>query len=220
MDNNSKNIALKICLKFVEAWLFTCRFVLEADPSSKAMFDKKRQVIVALWHCGLIYILYHFRKFPAAIMVSASKDGEWVARALRLWGQYPVRGSRLKGGLYAIRDMTRLLKKYNLSAGIVADGSKGPALKAQIGAIILARDTGLPIIPVSMDATPAYRFNSWDRLILPLPFSKVAMVYGAPIYVGKEVKGKKVEEKRSLLENMLNEAHLKAKEILGYRNYQ
>jgi len=214
VNKNLENVALKVCLKIVEAWLFTCRFTLEADPVSKAMLDKKEQVIVALWHCGLIYILYHFRKFPAAIMVSGSKDGEWVARALRLWGQHPVRGSRLKGGLYAIRDMTKLLKRYKMSAGIVADGSKGPPLKAQVGAIILARDTGLPIIPVGMSAAPAYRFNSWDRLILPLPFSKVAMVYGAPIYVKEKVRGKIVEEKRALLEEKLNKAHLRAAEIL------
>ena len=215
MDKKENPLSLRVALRFVEIWLSTCRMTLDADEQSKGFFSRKEQVIVALWHSGLIYILYHFRKFPAAIMVSPSKDGEWVARALRIWGQHPVRGSRLKGGLHAIREMTRMLRERGFSAGIVADGSKGPNQVAQLGALILSRDTGYPIVPVGFGAKWAYYFNSWDKMVLPMPFSKVSMVYRPPIYVEKKCKGKELEEKRLLLQQELNKATERARRISG-----
>jgi len=211
------NMGLRIALRAVELWLATSRCILSPHPDSKRMFEEGKQVIVALWHAGLIYTLYHFRKLPATIMVSGSRDGEWVARVLNIWGQQPVRGSRLKGGLVAIRDMTSLLKRHPIYAGIVADGSKGPPCIAQKGAVILARDTGLPIVPTGIGARPAYYFNSWDRLMLPMPFSRVVMVYGPPIHVPAKSKGGDIEAFRLLLERELNKATLRARKIAKTR---
>ncbi|NPA95658.1 MAG: lysophospholipid acyltransferase family protein [Thermodesulfobacteria bacterium] len=207
-------LVLKTLLKFIELWLSSCRLTLDGHPDSLKLFRDGRQVIGALWHSSLIYCLYHFRNHPAAIMVSPSSDGEWVARALRLWGQYPVRGSRLKGGLAAIRQLTEVLKKERLNAGIVADGSQGPACVAQKGAVVLARDTGLPIIPLGVAARPAYHFSSWDRLMLPLPFSSVVMFYGQPIYVAPGTRGQQLEKERIRLERALNQSTQRARDIL------
>lgn len=178
------------------------------------MLMEGHQTIVTLWHASLIYTLYHFRKNPAAIMVSASKDGEWVANALKIWGQVPVRGSRKKGGVAAIRQMSKLLQQNKISAGIVADGATGPAYIAQKGAVILARDSGFPIIPTGFAAAKAKYFNSWDRMVLPMVFSRIAMVYGTPIYVPDTAKGKVIETFRSRLEKALNAATSKARDIV------
>ncbi len=213
-EDNNKSTGLKILLKMVELYLATCPLVLTGNPSSQQMLQEKRQVIAALWHSALIYTLYHFRNNPAAVMVSASADGEWVARVLSLWGQIPVRGSRLKGGLNAIKDMTRLLNEGFLSAGIVADGATGPACIAQKGPVILARNTGIPIVPTGFAAKPAFYFHSWDRMVLPWPFSRIAMVYGPPILVPHEAKGKELEKFRHLLEKELNKATIKARRII------
>ncbi len=209
-----KSLWLRGLLKGIETWLSSCRPTIEAHPRSARLFDLNQQVIVALWHSTLIYCLFHFKTFPAAIMVSASKDGEWVARALRIWGQYPVRGSRLKGGIMAIREMTRLIDRQAVSAGIVADGSKGPPYVAQKGAVVLARNTGLPIVPVGMAARPAYHFKTWDRLLLPLPFSKVAVVYGPPLYVDENDRGIQLEHARIHLEQRLISASKRAKKLV------
>jgi len=212
-DHKKEGLALRLGLKLVELWLSSCRLTTDLHPDSVSLMQEKRQVIVALWHSSLVYSLFHFRRFPAAIMVSASPDGEWVARALRLWGQYPVRGSKLKGGLLAIRKMTKILKAQKINAGIVADGSKGPPCIAQKGAVVLARDTGLPIIPIGVGAKPAYYFNSWDRLMLPLPFSKVGLVYGPPLFVAADARGAQIELARLQLEKELNKASVKAKRL-------
>ncbi len=211
-EEKSESTVLRLALKVVELWLSSCRTVFYGHDDSKRLLGQG-QVIVALWHCSLIYCLYHFRKHPAAIMVSGSKDGEWVARALRIWGQYPVRGSKLKGGLAAIKKMAKMLGEKRIHAGIVADGSKGPPCIAQIGAVVLARNTGCPIVPVGISARPAYYFNSWDRLMLPMPFSKVAVVYGPPLYVPDKTKGIELEQARILLERELNKASMKANRL-------
>lgn len=212
-ENNTSG-GLRILLKTVELFMASCRLRIDSHPESRDIVQKRRQFVIAIWHSSLVYILYHFRKHPAAIMVSGSKDGEWAARALRIWGQHPVRGSRLKGGLAALRDMTRLLKDRHLSAGIVADGSTGPACIAQKGAVILARDTGFPIIPTGFAAEPAFYFRSWDKMVLPLPFSRIAIVYGIPISVPENTRGRKIEDFRLLLEEELNRGTARAKRLV------
>jgi lysophospholipid acyltransferase (LPLAT)-like uncharacterized protein len=106
------------------------------------------------------------------------------------------------------------MKERRIGAGIVADGSQGPAMKAQIGAIVLARDTGYPVIPIGFAAKRCVRFNSWDRMILPMPFSKVVMTYGEPVQVAGTARGLKIEEMRRRLEKGLYKATLDAQQIV------
>ncbi len=148
-------------------------------------------------------------------MVSGSSDGEWAARCVMNWGQIPVRGSRHKGGLRAIREMAGIMRQQRCNAGIVADGSRGPAHVAQKGAVVLSRDTGVPMVPTGLAARPAFRFNSWDRTILPYPGSRVVLVHRPPISVPPDARGIQIEECRRDLENSLNEATRQAEDILG-----
>ena len=204
-----------VLLRLVELWLASCRFTAVEKDTIRPLLEPGHPAIIALWHASLIYNLFYFRRSPAVVMVSDSSDGEWVARSLNSWGQIPVRGSRHKGGLRAIREMARIMREQGCIAGIVADGSKGPTRIAQKGAVVLARETGVPIVPTGLAARPAFRFNSWDRTILPFPCSKVVMVYGQPISVPPDAKGIQVEEFRRNLEDSMNEATRLAEEIIG-----
>ena len=214
-DNALKNKALRAALKLIELWLGSCRPTRSWHPEAEARQRAGLPMIGAMWHSQLIYLLYHMRQYPAVVMVSGSSDGEWVAKALKLWNQHPVRGSRFKGGSAAIREMARLMKEQRLHAGIIADGSQGPAQKAQIGALVLSRATGFPIVPVAAAARPAYHFNSWDRMFLPLPFSRVAVVFGRPFQVPEDARGRAIEPYRAKLEESLNRATSKAARLIG-----
>jgi lysophospholipid acyltransferase (LPLAT)-like uncharacterized protein len=110
----------------------------------------------------------------------------------------------MKGGAEALKKIIETLDDRKKHAGIVADGSRGPACKAQKGAIILARETGMPIITSSFFAKKFIRLKNWDRTIIPLPFTKVVMVYGDPIYVPKDIKGSGIEFYRKKMEDTLN----------------
>lgn len=204
----------KALVRSVEAWMGTCRLRVVGRDRVGDLFTPGRPGIVALWHFSLVYILYHFRKVRGLIMVSGSRDGDWVARAVRAWGQVPVRGSRHKGGLAAIRGMAEAMRRHRYGAGIVADGSRGPARVAQKGAVVLARDTGVPMVPVGFAARPAWRFNSWDRLVLPVPGARVVVAYGAPIHVPAGARGGTIEAYRNRLETDLNGATAEAEAAL------
>ncbi len=204
-----------LALKPLELWLASCRPVVKGDGYFRSLCKEGRPAIIALWHSGLIYTLFHFRKRPGAIMISPSSDGEWVAKAVAAWGQIPVRGSRHKGGLQAIRTLSEIIKKRGVNAGIVADGSRGPAMKAQKGAVVLARLTGVPIIPTGFAARSAIYFNSWDKMVLPYPGSRVSMVYGEPMFIEPGTRGMMIEKARQDLEKRLNDASRSARLVLG-----
>ncbi len=204
----------RFLLALVELWLGTCRFKCLGRDNLYPFFDSGRPIIMAVWHSSIIYTLYRFKMHQAVVMVSGSKDGEWVARALTHWGQIPMRGSKHKGGLGAIKKMGEMVRKYGYNAGIVADGSRGPAQVAQTGPVVLARDTGAPLIPLGFASRPAYRFNSWDRTVLPLPFSRVVMVCGEPMYVPEGTRGAILTGYREKMQRALNQATALAEKTL------
>jgi hypothetical protein len=203
-----------LLFRLLELWLTSCRFTMVGRDALRPLFESGHPAIGALWHASLIYTLFYFRRYPGVIMVSGSNDGEWVARFLRVRGQIPIRGSKHKGGLLAIKNMAEIMRQQGCNAGIVADGSQGPASRAQKGAVVLARETGAPIVPTGFAARPAYRFNSWDRTILPFPGSKVVMVFGQPIKVPPDARGVFIEEFRRNLEDSLNESTRIAEETI------
>ena len=102
-----------------------------------------------------------------------------------------------------MRSLMKVLKQ-NQQIAIVADGSRGPRHKAQSGSLQLAARTGAPIIPISFDAHPKIELNSWDRFVLPLPFSRCTLDFGAPIFVQREEKKFALEKKQLELEETLN----------------
>jgi hypothetical protein len=160
------------------AWLSTCRewvFGQEilADYRKR---EPGRNLLFTTWHRGLVYILYHYRFRDVVVMASTSSDGELAAHAAERFGWIPVRGSSSRRGSQALRQMEAMVKK-GFSAGIVADAPRGPAHVAKMGVIVLAKHTGLPIMPVIWSAESCWRLNSWDRTIVPKPFSRVVGLF-------------------------------------------
>ncbi|KAF0126552.1 MAG: hypothetical protein FD189_953 [Elusimicrobia bacterium] len=154
----------------------TVRLVTPPPP------EKFPQSILVHWHHQLAYCICSHKGSRAAALVSRSSDGDFINGALRLLGYETVRGSSSKG---AARALILLLRKTEegFSIALTPDGPKGPARKAQSGALYLARKTGLPILPISCATAWRIVFNSWDRFNFPLPFSRAAIVYGEPLKV-------------------------------------
>jgi lysophospholipid acyltransferase (LPLAT)-like uncharacterized protein len=167
------------------------------------------------WHQGLLYYLYHFRNRDGIIMVSRSKDGEIIARILKLFRFQSARGSSSRGGKEALQVMIETINRTGCSGGIVADAPRGPFGIAKIGIIKLAKETGLPLIPVMWWAKKKIMFNSWDRALLPLPFTRIVFFYESPIFVPPEASNERLEEIRAELTDQLNEMHKRAREYFG-----
>ncbi|MFQ5988132.1 MAG: lysophospholipid acyltransferase family protein, partial [Dehalococcoidia bacterium] len=127
--------------------------------------------ILAGWHSRSLYFAYHYRDQTMSVMISGSTDGEIVAPVVNAMGVLPVRGSSSRGGTMAFRKVVRLLKE-GWDTAITPDGPRGPRCRVQPGVIELACISGAPILPATFDARYRVVFNSWDRFVLPLPFSR------------------------------------------------
>jgi len=183
----------------------TYRKRIKGGEIEQSLFAQGIPPIYALWHGRLFYWSYFYRgQGRIHCLVSPSSDGEIIASLLRLFGLNVIRGSSFKGGTRAFRGLIRTVKGGN-SAAIIADGSRGPALKVQEGVIHLAMLTGAPILPVTYGAERAVFLKSWDRFMIPWPFSRVAVIYGDPVYVRRDLTEDQLEEKRLELEQRLNE---------------
>jgi len=119
------------------------------------------------------------RGFKACFLVSGSVDGEVPERIARAWGAEVIRGSANQSGALALRDMQRIMK-HGFSIVTTADGPRGPKYEFKLGAILMARIAGVPVIPIGCAADRAWYLNRWDDFMIPKPFARIVLAIGAP----------------------------------------
>lgn len=196
----------------------TCRVTRHGEEHFRQLVASGRPFIASFWHYGVIYVVYQARDVPYVAMVSASKDGEYVARILEGKGFATVRGSRNRGAVSALKGLMREMATGK-TAVLVADGSQGPPRKAQAGTILLASKAGAQVLPVAWSAAHYKTFRSWDRTAIPLPFSRVALCYGKPFSVPADLDSAGLEEYRLKLERELDALYEKAWAEFGLQEH-
>jgi hypothetical protein len=137
-------------------------------------------------------------------LISPSADGDLLAKLARLMGYSVIRGSTFKKAVPAARSLIRVLRDGQRII-IIADGSRGPRCVAQSGSLQLAAITKLPLFPMTFSAKNKVALNTWDKFILPLPFTRCCINFGSPIYLASRTSEELVEEKRLELETQLNQ---------------
>ena len=177
---------------------------------------KSRRFIFAFWRSRVLLLRYFYQGWDAAILVSQSQDGEFIARTLQRQGHETFRGSTTRGGLRALSQMIKNLKENRRPAAIIPDGPQGPRFKVQPGIIMLAQKTGLPIVPVTYSASRVKVFNSWDRFMLPIPFAGCRIVYGDPVRVPGSADPETVSACRLNLEQELRRITTNADRFYGH----
>ena len=192
----------RLVVGLIRVWFATCTVKIRGDELLQE-YILRDTGIAAFWHYSFLYFFYYFRRYPSAVMVSASRDGEYIARVAELLGHVPVRGSSNRGGVKALREMIELLQQGKNSA-IVADGSQGPARRVQAGCILMASKSGKPIFPMAWAANRCLVFNSWDRTVVPLPFATIVLHHGEPLSVPPALSSAQIEEYRLEMERRLN----------------
>jgi len=187
----------------------TCRVKSHGEEHLTAAVASGRPVVGSLWHYSLAMVIYRMRRYSCVAMVSASRDGEYIARLLRRLGVETVRGSRHRGGVAALKELIRhALAGRNCA--IVADGSQGPALRAQPGSVLLAAHSQGIILPIVCAANRYWTIKSWDRTVVPKPFSRVEVYFGETMTVPANADGAAVESQRLVLEERLLELYRRA----------
>jgi len=165
---------------------------------------KSRRFIFAFWHSRILLLCHRHKNLKASIMVSNSADGEIIAQVLQRHGHHTVRGSTRKGGLRALIQQIEDMRTHTRPGVVIPDGPQGPRHKVQRGVILLAQKTGVPIIPLAYSSKRRKVFNSWDRFLLPYPWSKGIIVYGRPIAVKPDADETAIDEGMIQLEAELN----------------
>lgn len=196
-------------------WFGSCKIRVHNQENFLSREElEDRAVVASFWHYSIIFIFYQMRKYSATAMVSASKDGEYIARLARQFGFDTVRGSKNKGGVEALKKLLRVTRAGG-SCAIVADGSQGPPRVAQPGALLLASKSGVPIIPMAWSASSYFVIKSWDKTSIPKPFSTVHFYYGNPISLPSKMSADQLEMYRKQLEKELNSLYQEAWALFG-----
>ncbi len=186
-------------------WCLTLRKKILNPEIYNEIRNQRGKAVLTLWHSHLFYLTYQFRGMhDLHILVSPSKDGDLIANIGKIFGYKVVRGSSFKKTVPGTRECISLLKQ-NLKVGIIADGSRGPRHQAQAGTAQLSRITGAPVYTLSWDASLKYECSSWDKFILPLPFSKVTVNFGAPMNVPRDADKETIRQKQNELTALLNQ---------------
>ncbi|MBI1799411.1 MAG: lysophospholipid acyltransferase family protein [Candidatus Eisenbacteria bacterium] len=185
------------------------------DPSASRSQDARR-CIFTFWHSGLLPLAYTHRKRGVAVLISRHLDGEIVARALERLGFATARGSSTRGGGTGTLELLRLAA-HGAYLGITPDGPRGPSEVVKGGAAYLASRSGLPIVPTAIGASRAVRLGSWDRMIVPLPFSKLLVDLGPPILVPPGLGEADLERWRLKIERALLELTSRVRADAGER---
>ncbi len=144
-------------------------------------WERGNRVIISFWHDQLLLMVCGYPGKRANTLISPSKDGELLARTMRLFGHEAVRGSSSRGGREAFKHLLKLASEPT-DFVLTPDGPKGPRHQIKDGVIQLARMTGRPIIPMAFVCSKGHRFASWDKFLFPYPFSRGVYSFGAALF--------------------------------------
>lgn len=182
----------------------TYRFGMVDLKNESDILDGGGSLIYASWHQRFFPgITFFATRKPIAIMISRSRDGEIISRAADVLGWSVVRGSSSRGGTEALQEIKRLaLSGYKI--GHILDGPRGPSGVVKPGLLSIAKVAGIPIIPTITSAQKRWTFNSWDRFMLPKPFSRIIIRFGRAIYVPAHLRADEFEQQRLFVEQRMH----------------
>ncbi len=171
--------------------------------------------IFVMWHGRLLGLPEMVKTTKISVLVSHSRDGRIISRMAADFGIGSIWGSGSKNSLSGYREMRRHLASGK-SICITPDGPRGPARKAAMGAISLAKSSGVPLVPMAWSSTNMKKVNSWDSMALPKLFGKGVTICGAPIHIPKNIDATTLEKLCLKLEDAINTVTAEADMTYGH----
>ena len=178
-----KFIIVPYLIKFIILLITaTCRVRRHNGSIYEQHLDSNRSFVLSSWHNCSTIAGWALRGSKITVMVSDSRDGEYVSRLANLFGIKTMRGSSSSGSAKAVRAALRLMSKGK-PIGLTIDGPRGPKYKMQHGALWFAASGKVPIVPMHIEASRQWVLNSWDSHLFPKPFSTIHIGFGEPIFL-------------------------------------
>jgi len=182
---------------------WTVRFDAEGMETFDRISARNEKAIMAFWHDRIFLATYYFRDRDILVITSKSFDGEYTARFIQRFGYGTIRGSSSRGGSKALIEMIRAMRR-GVPTGFTVDGPRGPRHVAKPGAVLLAKKTGNPVIPFTVEAENYWTLKSWDKMQIPRPFARARVIVADPIYVPSDASEELMEAKLAELEESLS----------------
>jgi lysophospholipid acyltransferase (LPLAT)-like uncharacterized protein len=176
-------------------WAKSVRTTVLGEKKYKELRSQGKPVIILIWHGRIFFAPYFFRRRGIMPLVSPSEDGEIIAQIIARWGYKALRGSSSHSIIKAWNEMKRELEKGG-ELIIVPDGPRGPGREMKPGAVKLAKETGALLVPFTFSSSKRKILKSWDRFLIPKPFTKFVAIYGNPISVETSLDSQELETKR------------------------
>jgi lysophospholipid acyltransferase (LPLAT)-like uncharacterized protein len=173
----------------------TTRMELHAHPETQKVLESDEGALAGYWHGRLLFLPLIWWEVlrangrnpdtPAYSLSSPHRDGAMMAKSLNMLNLKTIMGSNRAGGTEAFREIRRTVKTGGRIA-ISVDGGKGPRQRVQGGIMLLAKHSGCPVIPATGSCRWGKQLNTWDRMLIPTPWTKGVLMLGAPIRVPKD----------------------------------
>ena len=194
----------------------TWRFeVIAEEGVSPVVFGQKAgPEIYCFWHQCVLPSTMYFRKSAAVILISRSFDGELITRILKMFGFDAVRGSSSRGAREGLLGLKEVIDTGR-TAIFTADGPRGPVYQTKMGPIKLAQTTGAPIGAFHLQPESAWVLNSWDRFLVPKPFTRIVVSWAQSTRVSPSTPPEQFEDCRQQLNDAIERARLRAFAHLG-----
>jgi lysophospholipid acyltransferase (LPLAT)-like uncharacterized protein len=190
----------------IRAWISTLSFRYRSLGVNVFMDRgrvRQQPKFVAFWHENMLVPCHEFARRDILVLISQHADGEMIAQVCKHVGFGTIRGSSTRGGLKALRQMIRASDECHIV--VIPDGPRGPRRHVELGLIYLAAKTGLPIVLLGIGHDRPWRLKTWDRFVIPRPFSRAIVLASAPIHIAETATRADLEEQRKMVEQALND---------------
>jgi lysophospholipid acyltransferase (LPLAT)-like uncharacterized protein len=180
------------------------RFEVEGWENYEKVTGEGGLPIYCFWHDRIFLSTYWWRRRRIVVMTSRSFDGEYIARFIQRFGYGAARGSSTRGGVGAVVEMARLMRA-GCATAFTIDGPKGPPYVAKMGAVLLAKKSGQPVLPFTIALARYWTLPSWDKFQIPKLFTRAKVYIAEPIYVPADANEDMLNAKRDELQRTLDD---------------
>ncbi len=191
----------------IHLYFRTIRFVWSGEERVRAHLEQGGRLVCAIWHQRIFLAVGYavrFASYAPSVMISRSRDGDMIADVYSRLGLRPVRGSSSAGGRRALTALVEDLETHQIAVHVV-DGPQGPKGIVKGGLVRLAQRSGVLVFPVYLSGPRLWILRSWDRCLVPKPFSTVSVRWGEPLLFPEETDGAAFERCRREIEARMQE---------------
>ncbi|MGV8058651.1 MAG: lysophospholipid acyltransferase family protein [Smithellaceae bacterium] len=215
-----QNRLMIVAYYITRSYFMTVRIESINEEMVRQHLKNGNKLIAALWHQRILSSIGYAKGFGVyrpSVMISESRDGDMIADVFSRMNFRPVRGSSSRNGKKALAAMLNDLKDHSFAVHVL-DGPKGPKGVVKPGLIVLAEKTGIPVVPVYISVNRAWVLRSWDRCLVPKPFSKIVIRWDQPIAISQKMNEQSFEEIRLKLEKHMLNNQRQDDRRLGWQN--